>query len=44
MTQGAAYRDANLAVALLAARLGVAEKKLREMINRRLGFKNFSSS
>jgi AraC-like DNA-binding protein len=43
MTQEAAYRDANLAVAPLAARLGIAEKKLREVINHRLGFKNFSS-
>ena len=43
MTQDGAYRDATLAVAALAARLGVAEKKLREVINRQLGFKNFSS-
>lgn len=43
MTQDAAYRDANLAVALLASRLNVTEKKLREVINQRLGFKNFSS-
>jgi AraC-like DNA-binding protein len=43
MTRGAAYRDADLAVASLAGRLGLAEKKLRELINRRLGFKNFSS-
>jgi hypothetical protein len=30
MTQAGTYRDATLAVASLAARLGVAEKKLRE--------------
>ena len=43
MTHNAAYRDANVAIAPLAARLGVPEKKLREVINRRLGFKNFAS-
>ena len=41
MTHNAGYRDANVAIAPLAARLGVPEKKLREVINRRLGFKNF---
>jgi AraC-like DNA-binding protein len=41
MTKGAAYRKADLTVASLAARLGIAEKKLREVINNRLGFKNF---
>jgi AraC-like DNA-binding protein len=43
MTNDAAYRDAGIAVAPLAARLGVSEKKLREVINRRLEFKNFSA-
>jgi AraC-like DNA-binding protein len=43
MTHGGAYRNATLAVASLAARLGVTEKKLRELINRQLGFKNFAS-
>jgi AraC-like DNA-binding protein len=41
MTHNAAYRDANVAIAPLAARLGVPEKKLREVINRQLGFRNF---
>lgn len=41
MTHNAAYRDANVAIAPLAARLGVPEKKLRDVINRRLGFRNF---
>jgi AraC-like DNA-binding protein len=43
MTRNAAYRDPSIAVASLAARLGVTEKKLREVINRRLEFKNFST-
>lgn len=43
MTRDASYRDASIAIASLAARLGVAEKKLRDVINRRLGFKNFPS-
>jgi AraC-like DNA-binding protein len=43
MTTNAAYRDANVAIATLATRLGVPEKKLREVINGRLGFKNFPS-
>ena len=43
MTTNAAYRDTDVAIAPLAARLGVPEKKLREVINRRLGFKNFPS-
>lgn len=43
MTHDAAYRDATIAIAPLAARLGVTEKKLRELINGRLGFRNFSS-
>ena len=43
MTQDAAYRDATIAIAPLASRLGVTEKKLRELINGQLGFRNFSS-
>jgi AraC-like DNA-binding protein len=43
MNQNAAYRDATIAIAPLAARLGIAEKKLRELINGQLGFRNFSS-
>jgi len=43
MTNQAAYRDANLAVSMLASTLGVHEKRLREIINGRLGFKNFPS-
>jgi AraC-like DNA-binding protein len=43
MTRDAAYRDAAIAIAPLAARLGITEKKLRELINGRLGFRNFSS-
>ena len=43
MTQDAAYRDATIAIATLASRLGVTEKKLRELINGQLGFRNFSS-
>jgi AraC-like DNA-binding protein len=42
MTRGAAYRDAAIAIAPLAAKLGVTEKKLRELINGRLGFRNFA--
>jgi AraC-like DNA-binding protein len=43
MTRNAAYREPDLAVASVAARLGVSEKKLRELINRRLEFRNFST-
>jgi AraC-like DNA-binding protein len=43
MTHDAAYRDATIAIAPLASRLGVTEKKLRELINGQLGFRNFSS-
>jgi AraC-like DNA-binding protein len=43
MTRNAAYREPGIAVASLAARLGVTEKKLREVINRQLEFKNFSA-
>lgn len=43
MTKDAAYRDATIAIAPLASPLGVTEKKLRELINGQLGFRNFSS-
>jgi len=43
MTRNAAYREPDIAVASLATRLGVTEKKLREVINRRLAFRNFSA-
>jgi AraC-like DNA-binding protein len=43
MTHNAAYRDPGIGVASLATRLGVTEKKLREVINGRLEFKNFSA-
>jgi AraC-like DNA-binding protein len=43
MTGKALYRDANLAVSMLASELGVQEKRLRELINGRLGHKNFPS-
>ncbi|MBB6094974.1 AraC-like DNA-binding protein [Povalibacter uvarum] len=41
MTRNGAYRDAGIAIAPLAAKLGIPEKKLRKVINGRLGFKNF---
>jgi AraC-like DNA-binding protein len=41
MTQGGAYRRVDLTLASLAAQLGIAERKLREIINVQLGFKNF---
>jgi AraC-like DNA-binding protein len=43
MTRNAAYREPDIAVASVAARLGVTEKKLREVINGRLEFRNFSA-
>src|SRR5688572_8714792 len=43
MTREAAYRDATVAIASLATRLGITEKKLRELINGKLGFRNFAS-
>jgi AraC-like DNA-binding protein len=42
MTDDAAYRDATIAIASLAKRIGITEKKLRELINGRLGFRNFA--
>jgi AraC-like DNA-binding protein len=43
MTDDGAYRDPTVAIAPLAKRMGVTEKKLRELINGRLGFRNFAS-
>jgi AraC-like DNA-binding protein len=43
MTAQAAYRDPQVTVTSLAKRLGVSEKRMREVINQRLGHKNFSS-
>jgi AraC-like DNA-binding protein len=43
MTEKAMYRDASLTVAVLANVVGVPERRLREVINRRLGHKNFPS-
>jgi AraC-like DNA-binding protein len=37
------YRRDGLSIAVLAARLGVPEYRLRRLINRRLGHRNFSS-
>ena len=37
------YRHDGLTIAVLAARLGVPEYRLRRLINRRLGHRNFSS-
>jgi AraC-like DNA-binding protein len=43
MSKSAVYRDSNITIASLATRLGVPEKKLREPVNRRLAFRNFSA-
>lgn len=43
MTRDAKYRDPAVSITLLASKLGVSEKKLRELINQRLGFRNFPS-
>lgn len=37
------YRQDRLSVAALAGRLGIPEYRLRRLINRRLGYRNFSS-
>ena len=37
------YRQEGLTIAVLAARLGIPEYRLRRLINRRLGHRNFSS-
>lgn len=43
MTADRVYRDPDLSVAGLAVRLGVPEYRLRRLINRRLGHRNFSA-
>ena len=43
MTQEHAYRTEDLTVASLAARLGAPEYRLRRVINRRLGHRNFNA-
>jgi AraC-like DNA-binding protein len=37
------YRQDGLSIAVLAARLGIPEYRLRRLVNRRLGHRNFSS-
>lgn len=41
MTTESAYRDPELSVGKLADRLGLPEYKLRDLINRQLGYRNF---
>lgn len=41
MSADGAYRDPELSAAALAQRLGLPEYRLRELINRRLGYRNF---
>lgn len=43
MTRDRAYREENLTVASLAARLKVPEYRLRRHINQRLGHRNFNA-
>ena len=43
MAEERAYRGEDLTVASLAARLAVPEYRLRRLINRRLGFRNFNA-
>lgn len=43
MTAERAYRDESLTIAGLAARLGAPEYRLRRLINRRLGHRNFNA-
>lgn len=43
MVQERAYRTENMSVASLAARLGAPEYRLRRLINRRLGHRNFNA-
>jgi AraC-like DNA-binding protein len=43
MSERHAYRQEDLSVASLAAQLGVAEYRLRRLINRRLGHRNFNA-
>jgi AraC-like DNA-binding protein len=43
MTVERAYREERCSIAVLAARLGIAEHRLRRLINQRLGHRNFST-
>ena len=43
MTVDRAYREERCSIAVLAARLGIAEHRLRRLINQRLGHRNFST-
>ncbi len=43
MAVGKAYREEGCSIAALAARLGIAEYRLRRLINQRLGHRNFST-
>lgn len=43
MERDRAYRDENLSITSLAARLGVPEYRLRRLINDRLGHRNFNA-
>ncbi len=43
MEEGRAYREEGLSIASLAQRLGVQEYRLRRLINRQLGHRNFSA-
>ena len=40
---GGLYREAGLSIGVLAERLGSPEHRLRALINRRLGYRNFSA-
>jgi AraC-like DNA-binding protein len=43
MTEDRVYREEGLAIAALAAKVGVPEYRLRRLINQRLGHRNFST-
>ena len=43
MTVDCLYRDPELTLAGLAQRLGLPEYRLRELINRQLGYRNFAA-
>jgi AraC-like DNA-binding protein len=43
MEENRAYREAALSIAALAGRLGTTERPLRQLINQRLGHRNFSA-
>src|SRR5262249_59701422 len=43
MEEDKVYREEGFSIAALAARLGTAEHRLRRLINRRLGHRNFST-